>query len=141
MSVQLWTLLGFAGWTLLTLLVGVGVVRWYRILGEGAPLTDFPGDQPHGSPRYRRAMRAHANCVENLPVYGAIVVVATAAGAGGTTLDVLAVVVLAGRILQTLVHVIFPESNLTVGLRFTFFFVQIAAMIWMGTLVAGKVGI
>jgi hypothetical protein len=76
MSLPLWMLLGFAGWTLLVLLAGVGVRRWLLIFSGQASLTSFPGDTPHGSPAYRRATRAHANCVENLPVFAAIVLTA-----------------------------------------------------------------
>ena len=30
---------------------------------------EWPADVPHGSDRYRRTMRAHLNCVENLPLF------------------------------------------------------------------------
>lgn len=100
------------------------------------PLTDFPADTPHGSPAYRRMMRAHANCVEVLPIYTAIVVVATAVGVDTLRLDVLAEVLIGARVLQTLTHVSFTETNATVALRFIFFFAQIICMVWMGVIVA-----
>jgi uncharacterized MAPEG superfamily protein len=81
-------------------------------------------------------MRAHLNCVENLPVYGAIVLCASAAGATSGLLDALALLVIAARICQTLVHVGFAQTDLVAGLRFLFFFAQIAAMIAMGVAVA-----
>jgi uncharacterized MAPEG superfamily protein len=52
-----------------------------------------------------RAMRAHANCVENLPVYAAIVVAIAASGVQSPMLDTLAVVLFAARVLQTVTHV------------------------------------
>jgi uncharacterized MAPEG superfamily protein len=61
-------------------------------LSGRAKLNEFPADVPHGSARYRRAMRAHANCVENLPVYTAVVVAITAAGVMSPVLDLLALV-------------------------------------------------
>jgi uncharacterized membrane protein YecN with MAPEG domain len=133
-----WVLLAFAGWTLSILLFGVGVARWSRILSGRAALTDFPADQPHGSPRYRRILRAHANAVENLPVFTAIVVVATIANALTPLMNTLGLVLIAGRVCQTLVHVLFTETNRTIGLRFGFFVVQIAAMIWMGIEIVGS---
>ena len=54
MTLSLWMLLAFAGWTLLVLLTGVGVYRWSLIFTGRAELTSFPGDTPHG----QTAMRA-----------------------------------------------------------------------------------
>ncbi|MBT7525976.1 MAG: MAPEG family protein, partial [Rhodospirillales bacterium] len=53
MTTPLFILLGFAGWTLLTLLGGVSILRWRQILNGTATFTDFPADTPHGSPAYR----------------------------------------------------------------------------------------
>jgi uncharacterized MAPEG superfamily protein len=135
-TVPQWVLLAFAAWTLVTLIATVGVSRWSQIFTGRARLTDFPADTPHGSPAYRRMMRAHANCVENLPIYTAIVVVATAVGVDTPRLDVLAEVLIGARVLQTLTHVGFIETNATVALRFIFFFAQIICVVWMGAIVA-----
>jgi uncharacterized MAPEG superfamily protein len=132
MTVPLWVLLAFAGWTVSTLIVCVGVDRWTKILSGRAKLNEFPADVPHGSARYRRAMRAHANCVENLPVYTAVVVAITAAGVMSPVLDLLALVLIAARVLQTSVHVLLEETAAAVGVRFGFFAVQLVCMIWMG---------
>ncbi len=136
MTIPVWVLLGFAGWTLATLLATVGVYRWSRILSGRAALSAFRADEPHGSEWYRRAMRAHANCVENLPVYAAIVVAIMASGVRSPTLDTLAVVLLAARALQTLTHVALEQTDAVVGVRFSFFFIQIVCMAGMGILVA-----
>ena len=135
MTTPVWVLLSFALWTIAVLLAGIGVRRWSLILTGRAQLTDFPADQPHGTPAYRRAMRAHANCVENLPVYGAIVFALFAAQLSSNTLDALAVVFLVARICQSLVHMVLEETNTTVAVRFGFFFVQVAVMIWMAAVV------
>jgi len=131
MSLSLWMLLGFAGWTLLVLLAGVGVRRWRLIFTGEAQLTSFPGDVPHGSVPYRRAVRAHANCVENLPVFGAIVLTAAVAHLGSPAIDCLAVATLAARITQSSIHMLWPETNTTIAVRFSFFLTQIVAMIAM----------
>jgi len=136
MNVPTTVLLAFAGWTVLTLLVGVGIVRWSQILTGRKRLDEFPADVPHGSARYRRAMRAHANCVENLPVLGAVVVAIDVTGIHLATLDALAVLYLAARVLQTITHVALDETPTTVGVRFAFFFTQIVCVAWMGVLVA-----
>jgi uncharacterized MAPEG superfamily protein len=136
MTTPLWVLLCFAVWTLLVLLAGVGVQRWSRILSRKAQLTDFPGGVAEGPPFYCRAMRAHANCVENLPVYAAIAVTAAIAGMDTPRLDQLAVAILVARICQSLTHLLFPITNVAVAVRFTFFFVQVLAMLWMAVIIA-----
>ena len=131
MTTPEWTVLAFAAWTLMVLMFGVGTRRWYLILSGQAAITNFPADTPHGSTAYRRAMRAHANCVENLPVYTAIVLVAEMAHLVPSQMDTLALAVLACRIIQSSIHVLLPETNSTVALRFAFFLAQVAAMTWM----------
>ena len=73
MTTPVWMLLGFAGWTVLLLLGTVGVYRWSRILTGTVPIRSFRADPIEGAEWYRRALRAHANCIENLPVFGGIV--------------------------------------------------------------------
>ena len=97
MTIPVWVLLLFAGWTLATLLATVGVYRWSRILTGRAALSEFRADEQHGSDWYRRAMRAHANCVENLPVYAAIVVAIGAVVFGGFCLGAWVFHVLSGH--------------------------------------------
>lgn len=140
MTVALWVLLAFAGWTVLTLLVGVGLVRWSLILTGRRRLNEFPADVPHGSTRYRRAMRAHANCVENLPVYGAVAVTAALSGVSGGVLDALPPVFMAARVAQTVIHVALAETSAAVGVRFAFFFTQLACLVAMGVAVARGAG-
>jgi len=140
MTTPLWTLLAFAGWTLLVLMTGVGIRRWCLILSGRAALASFPGDTPHGSAAYRRAVRAHANCVENLPVYTATVVVLLALRLDRPVLDALAITILVARICQTSVHLSFDQTNPIAAIRFAFFFVQAACMIAMGVIAAVAAG-
>lgn len=129
MTLPLWMLLGFAAWTLLLLISTVGVYRWSKILTGRIPLHGFRADQVEGADWYRRSMRAHANCVENLPVFGAIVFALYAAGVGGPTVDFLSVSVLVARVAQSLVHVCFVQTNTVAAVRFAFFFIQFASFI------------
>lgn len=132
MTTPQWALLAFALWTLLLLAGTVGVYRWRKILSGQARANEFPADHPHGEDWYRRAMRAHANCVENLPVFAALVLLLYVRGLDTALLDNLALAVVTGRVMQSLVHVALTETPAAVMVRFVFFFIQIAAMAWIG---------
>jgi len=121
----MWMLLGFATWTLLLLISTVGVYRWIKILFWKAPIASFRTDQLEGEDWYRRGTRAHANCVENLPVFGAIVLVISALGVDGPAVDSLSTLVLIARVSQSLVHVSHVQTNAFVAVRFSFFSVQL----------------
>jgi uncharacterized MAPEG superfamily protein len=131
MTLPAWMLLGFATWTVLLLLVTVGIYRWSRILTGRVPISEFRADQVEGKDWYKRSMRAHANCVENLPVFGAIVFALYAGHIASATVNVLAVAMLAARIMQSLVHVCLVQTNTVVSFRFGFFFVQIVCFLWL----------
>ena len=137
MTLPLVSLLGFATWTLVVLAATVGVHRWSLILTRRARINAFPPDAAAGPGWYQRATRAHLNCIENLPVFGAIVVVATLVGRHGRLLDVLSVAVLCARVCQTLIHVSFVQTERAVSFRFSFFTVQLVAMLWMAVLAVG----
>jgi len=136
MSIPVWTLLGFALWTLLSLIASVGVYRWSRILTGRATLSEWRADVPQGDEWYQRAMRAHKNCLENLPPYTAIVVALIASGTTGFAVDVLAVTILVARMCHTVVHIAVEQTELVSGIRFTFFLVQVLAMLALGALAA-----
>ncbi len=127
MTLPVWTLLGFTAWTLILLLATVGVYRWTRILTGRIPIREFRADQVEGDDWYRRAMRAHANCIENLPVFGAIVFALYVSGVGGSIVNSLSISVLAARVAQSLVHVCLVQTNTAAAVRFAFFFVQVVA--------------
>ncbi len=131
MTIPQWTLIGFALWTILTLLSTVGVTRWRLILSGKIQPKEFRADELQGSSRYRRSMRAHLNCVENLPVYGAIIFGLSLLGIRSHTLDVLAIIFIAARIGQTITHVTLNDTNRMVSIRFCYFLVQILIMLWM----------
>ena len=99
-----------------------------------AELKSFPGDEPHGSPFYRRATRAHAICIENLPVFGAIVLAGEASGARSTVLDGLAIAVVVARAFQSSMH-LSSGSNWVIGVRFAFLAVQLTDFFWMSALI------
>jgi uncharacterized MAPEG superfamily protein len=131
MILPVWMLVGFAAWTILLLLATVGVYRWSQILTGRVAIRDFRADQIEGADWYKRAMRAHANCVENLPVFGAIVFGLYVGNVGSALVNALAVAVLAARIMQSLVHVCFVQTDIVTVMRFGFFFVQIVSFLWL----------
>jgi uncharacterized MAPEG superfamily protein len=134
--IPVWVLLGFAGWTLLILFATVGVYRWSRILTGRTAISAWRADEQQGSEWYRRAIRAHMNCVENLPIYTAIVVALLATRVTSPILDGLAIAILVARICQSAIHLLLEQTNMIAGIRFALFFVQAISMIAMGILVA-----
>jgi uncharacterized MAPEG superfamily protein len=134
-------LLAFAMWTLLLLLFTVGIYRWSRIFGGRVPIRDFPADAAGGEDWYKRATRAHANCIENLPVFGAIVFGLHVGQVAGTLVDALAVTVVVARVFQSLVHSCFVHSNAVASWRFGFYFVQFICFVWLtGIIVVTRAG-
>jgi uncharacterized MAPEG superfamily protein len=137
MTVPVWMLLGFSMWTLLLLLFTVGIYRWSRIFTGRVAIRNFPADAAGGEDWYRRATRAHANCIENLPVFGAIVFALHAGNVSGTLVDALAVTVVAARIVQSMVHVCLVHTDTVASVRFGFYFVQFVCFVWLtGIIVA-----
>jgi uncharacterized MAPEG superfamily protein len=128
-TIPVLVLLGFAAWTLLILLISVGIYRWSLILTGRAALAAWRADMPQGADWYQRAMRAHMNCIENLPVYTALVLALNATGVQGPLIDLLCVATLAARVLQSTVHIALPLTNLVVGVRFSFYSVQFVCMV------------
>lgn len=125
MIFPVWMLLGFAAWTIVLLLCTVGVYRWSRILTGKVEIGEFRADRVEGSDWYLRAMRAHANCVENLPVFGAIVLAIYASGVSSNIINILSAAILVARILQSIVHVAMRQTNSVVTVRFVLFFIQL----------------
>jgi len=135
MTIPVLTLLGFALWTLLILFGTVGVYRWSRILSGRTQISHWTADPDAGTGIYPRAMRAHMNCIENLPVFGAIVFAIDHVSLDTDLVNTLAVTVLAARIIQSLVHIAFTQTDRVIFVRFAFYFFQIVAMIVMAAMV------
>ena len=123
------TLLGFAAWTLL-LIAGVFLYRGMRFL-TGTPINHWPrGNKPaDDAPFVKRLEDAHANCLENLPLFAVIVLVAAAQGRLAD-IQALAPWVLYARIGQSLAH-LSGTGPLNVFVRATFWTVQLALFGWM----------
>jgi uncharacterized MAPEG superfamily protein len=121
MSTSAVALVGFAAWTMLLVLC-IGVFRLGLVAtGRRAPNQFDPGGADI-SDFSRRLCRAHANCFENLPIFGALIAVALATGRQSLT-DDLALIVLYLRIGQSLVHMA-SGGNPAVNLRFLLYLGQ-----------------
>ena len=131
MSIPVASALGFALWTLVILFSTVGVYRWSRIFTGRASISQWTANPDDGSAWYGRAMRAHMNCIETLPVFACIVFAVESAGVASATLDTLALTVLGTRVVQSTVHIALPQSERIATLRFLAFFSQILAMFAM----------
>jgi uncharacterized MAPEG superfamily protein len=127
MSTTLLALLGFLSWTLL-LLVLMEVLRSKLVLAGEMPANRFTPDNAGLSPFMQRLARAHANCLEGLPLFGGLMLVAVVAGRSNLT-DPLAHVLLAARIVQSLIHLA-STSAAAVTARFAAFAVQMGIAIY-----------
>ena len=129
----------FALWAIALVLM-VGADRILLVLRGEAKANSFAAGTPHGGESYWRINRAHLNTLENLPVFAAIVLAGWVVGMETSTFNRLAVIVLAARILQSIIHIA-SGSVTAVTLRFTAFAVQIVCEIWMAALVLHQGGL
>ncbi len=135
MNATLTALTGFIAWTLL-LLILMELIRSKLVVTRAVPANGFQPDNANLSPFMQRLARAHANCLEGLPIFGGLMLVAAVAGKTAFT-DPLAYTLLAARILQSTIHLA-SLSEAAVTLRFLAFAAQIGiAAYWAFILLAG----
>lgn len=114
-------LTGFITWAL-ALLIVMEIIRSKMVLAKEIAANGFVPDNANLSPFMQRIARAHANCVEGIPIFGGLMLVAMATGQTAAT-DSLAYVFLGARIVQSCIHLA-SVSATAVTLRFTAFAVQ-----------------
>ena len=125
----------FISWTLV-LLVLMEVLRSHLVLTGRSRSNEFNPENSNLSPFMQRLARAHANCLEGLPVFGGLLLLALATGRTEVT-DPLAPWLLGARIAQSGIHLA-SLSVMAVNARFTAFAVQVAiAVYWAWALVVG----
>jgi uncharacterized MAPEG superfamily protein len=100
MTVPLWGLVIFIGWTIaiVCLLLTVRI----RHLATGGTVQDF-GTQNDKSLLWR-LFRVQSNLVENLPLYLGVVFLLTVRGIAGMAIDVLAIAYIVTRLIHSLIH-------------------------------------
>jgi uncharacterized MAPEG superfamily protein len=128
-------LTGFIAWTLF-LLVLMECIRSKLVLTKALPANGFTPDNANLSPFMQRLARAHANCLEGLPIVGGLMLVALATGRASVT-DPLAFALLGARVVQSSIHLA-SLSSTAVTLRFSAFTVQMGiAVFWSAKLLLG----
>lgn len=124
------SLIGFTAWTLLLVFV-VFLWRFFEVL-RGKPANSWMRGGAIPSPGLvTRIEHAHANCIESLPVFAAIVLAAQLLGKMGVV-DLAGPFVLYARLAQSGVHLV-GTSHWLVFIRANFFAVQwllFAYMLW-----------
>ena len=118
MSPTLLALLGFLCWALF-LLVLMEVIRSKLVITGEIPANGFNPENSNLSPFMQRLARAHANCLEGLPIFGGLMLLAVVAGKASIT-DPLAYALLAARIVQSTIHLA-STSSTAVTARFSAF--------------------
>ncbi len=127
MSATAVTLLGFVAWGLV-LLMSLGTLRSAMVMGGKRAANSFAASGEDLEGLGKRLTRAHANCYEFLPLAGVVMLYAIATGQTAIT-DPLAYLFLAARIAQSVTHLISTSSTFVL-IRFGFFGVQLAILIW-----------
>ena len=127
MSTTLFSLTLFIAWALF-LLVWMEIIRSKLVLTKALPANGFQPDNANLSPFMQRLARAHANCIEGLPLFGGLMLVAEVAGKTGIT-DPLAMVFFGARIAQSAIHLV-SVSAAAVTLRFTAFAIQMGIAVY-----------
>lgn len=125
MSVSADVTLYLVAWFLLLLLL----LAAYRVSMSMSANKAANSFSPSGSdlpPLGQRLTRAHANCYEFLPFALAVLIYAQATGQAALT-DGLAMVFLAARVAQSIVHIA-STSVPAVLIRFLFFIIQFAIL-------------
>ncbi len=129
MTPTLTALIGFIAWSLF-LLIAMELVRAKLTLTHEVAANAFRPDNANLSPFMQRLARAHANCVEGLPLFGGLMLIAVVSGHSAVT-DPLAYALLGARVLQSLAHLA-SNAVSVVNVRFLAFAVQVGiAVYWV----------
>jgi uncharacterized MAPEG superfamily protein len=127
MSATLVALVAFATWSGL-LVFGLANLRVAISMRTNKPVNTFAPSGEDLEGLGQRWTRVHLNCLEFLPIFGAVALSAVAAGKTAVT-DPLAMVVLYARIGQSAVHLIGTSVPLVLA-RATLFVVQLLIVLW-----------
>ena len=116
----------FAVWAMV-LVASIGAWRLVLVLTAGKRAGDFTAGAKHGSDAYWRLNRAHMNTVENLPIFGALVLSGTYLQIQDLSFQLLPSLVLYARITQSMIHLV-SGSAAAVTARFSAYLVQVVCM-------------
>jgi uncharacterized MAPEG superfamily protein len=127
MSSTGYALTGFVSWALF-LLVLMEAIRTYLVATRKVAANGFTPDNSGLSPFMQRLARAHANCIEGLPIFGGLLAIAIMTSRATVT-DPLALWLFGARIVQSIIHLV-STNPIAVTLRFAAFAVQMAIGIY-----------
>jgi len=132
-------LIVYALWTIALVLV-VALARVQLVVRGKAKLESFTPGAPHGGDLYWRLNRAHMNATENLAIFATVVLCGWVVGLETVTFNELAVVVVAARVVQTLIHIA-SGAAWAINIRFLAFGVQLGCEFWMAVLILRAGGV
>lgn len=130
MSAPLISLVWFALWAVF---LGILVIaaRTRQVMSGKAKADSFPSGEKHGDDAYWRINRAQANTLENLPIFGALVLAGVASGVTTPLFSMLCVIIVIARMSQSIIHMT-SGSIAAINLRFMAYLVQMICFIWLG---------
>ncbi|PSB34728.1 MAPEG family protein [Chlorogloea sp. CCALA 695] len=101
MTVPLWGLVIFMGWTIA--LVAFLIIVRIRHLSTGGSPKDF--GIPNDESLLWRLFRVQSNLIENLPLYMAVVFLITVRGVSGIAINLLIVAYIISRLIHSIIHI------------------------------------
>ena len=129
----------YALWAIALVLM-IAIDRLLLIVRGQVKNNEFLSGVPHGNDSYWRINRAQINTTENLPIFAVIVLAAWIAGSESPLFNLLAMVVLVARIVQSVIHII-SGDRIATWFRTGMFAVQIACEIWMAVMILRSAGV
>lgn len=129
MATSMLALLAFVAWTV-ALAIATIAYRSTRVL-TGALKADAwtRGNAVEDPPVFKRIGDAYANCLEMLPLAGAVLLAAAVSDAASVT-NGLALWFLAARIGQSISHIVSVHHLMIFLVRFPLFLVQVAILVY-----------
>lgn len=123
----------------LVLIIVMELLRSRLVVLKQIPINAFRPDNANLSPFMQRLARAHANCIEGIPIFGGFLLVALVTGQTAVT-DTLAYPLLAARLVQVSAHLL-SLSILVVNIRAAAFAVQmVIGACWAVGLLTALIG-
>lgn len=126
MTPPLWGLAIFILWAIAVVILLLAVR--IRHLSTGGAVKDF-GIQNEESLLWR-LLRVHANLIENLSLYAAVVLLLTVRGVSGTAIDLLVVAYIVFRLIHSVIHIAGFEPKF----RLFSFAIQLGCLVALTTL-------
>lgn len=126
MNPPLWGLVVFILWAIAVVILLLAVR--IRHLSTGGAIEDF--GTPNEESLLWRLFRVHANLIENLCLYAAVVLLLTVRGVSGTAINLLVVAYIGFRLIHSVIHI----AGLNANFRLFCFAIQLGCLVALTTL-------